>query len=869
MTEQADKYREASTQMNRLAELDDEEAEVKDGVEEQLDVTFKDEKLTGMFFSPYIMSEHEEITKLSTSLNINATEARKQLNVFPKEYRIEEQSIPDIVRKMRKSRREVKGSHRNQMSKAIDTLIDAYADHLQKCIKSITWLNDYTVPLSKMRYNEKDLSKLNKMKDVELRRETIDSLCKYWEAELKQENMAYSKEYSELHKEMRLAKKGFRNAIAKITDQSITKTKKQRLEGEILKSVCDNPKGISAKNIHEIMPSDLHKMSSPNTISKSLKKLEVVLSHGLYFKFSGEIKKNLWAYTAAFIDSDGYITLDRNMNPRVGLIATGSRGRAFMEEMHKSIGFGRMHLDQKSPQQTRLIQRLNFYSQDEVTDLLTKCLPHFRLKKGNAELLLELIRMKKGYKKTDWYKPRCDEIFKLMKWENHKDHVGYDWLKEGIYLTDITKLQKNCKMSTMDGLENHESILKSQKTTMAAVVAQENQRMNRMANPSMRVEEENVNQKVGTIDMDMDIEGDCCSQLKVKVIEYYIDLYEDLLEDMTWEELVEDLVMEGMDRDFYHPTYELHMEDYADWVNEQDCEYLANDYLNSQEAIDIKIIEEYNSCLTSNMGDNFNNKWAMLKSQKTTMMAQKNKVMNRMANPTMRVEEENVNQKVGTIDMDMDIEGDCCSQLKVKVIENTRNNYEELLETRTWEELVRELILDGDKYDVDTYFNTYKATLELEMEGFENWINRVDCEYLVNHYLHESQEDELPMIEEYNLCLTSGMGGDFNTKNAMLKAIIKQQERTFIIDSYEDPYTEEQIAQGAGETVWHDKSVVMAVTAKELGIDEDSDMEEIEEQLLSWLNSKVGFVQGYTWYEITADGKKRDWLNPNTRYDQT
>ena len=165
------------------------------------------------------------------------------------------------------------------------------------------------------------------------------------------------------------------------------------------------------------------------------------------------IKKNIWAYTAAFIDSDGYITLDRNMNPRVGLIATGSRGKAFMEEMHKSIGYGRMHLDQKSPQQTRLIQRLNFYSQDDVTNLLTKCLPHFRLKKGNAKLLLELIRMKKSYKKEEWYKPRCDEIFKLMKWENHKDHVGYDWLKEGIYLTDIAKLQGNCKMSTMDSLE--------------------------------------------------------------------------------------------------------------------------------------------------------------------------------------------------------------------------------------------------------------------------------------------------------------------------------------------------------------------------------------------------------------------------------
>ena len=150
------------------------------------------------------------------------------------------------------------------------------------------------------------------------------------------------------------------------------------------------------------------------------------------------------------------------MNPRVGLVATGERGRAFMEEMHKSIGFGRMHLDQKSPQQTRLIQRLNFYSQNDVREFLTKCLPHFKLKKGNAKLLLELIRMKKSYKKEDWYKGRCDEIFKLMKWENHKDHVGFDWSKEGIDLENISKLQGNCKMSVMDSMENIGTIIKSE-----------------------------------------------------------------------------------------------------------------------------------------------------------------------------------------------------------------------------------------------------------------------------------------------------------------------------------------------------------------------------------------------------------------------
>ena len=383
MTEQADKYRQAARQMNRLAELDEEEAEVKDSIEEQLDTELK-----SIFSNSYVMSEHEEITKLSSQFNINATDARKMLNGFPNEYVIQEHTVPDLVRKMRKARRSLKGEERIRMAKAIDTMIDAYSDHLNKCIESITWLNDYKTPLYKMRYNEKDLSKLHKMKSSELRRETIDALCKYWEAELSQKDMAYGKEYSDLHKEMRQAKKDFRNVIAKITNQSITKSKRQRQEEFILKTVCENP-GITAKAIHDRMPNPMFKSTNANIISKSIKKLDITSCDGAYYKMPSMIKKNIWAYTAAFIDSDGYITLDRNMNPRVGLIATGERGKAFMMEMHKSIGFGRMHLDQKSPQATRLINRLNFYSQDDVTNLLTKCLPHFRLKKGNAELLLE------------------------------------------------------------------------------------------------------------------------------------------------------------------------------------------------------------------------------------------------------------------------------------------------------------------------------------------------------------------------------------------------------------------------------------------------------------------------------------------------
>ncbi len=136
----------------------------------------------------------------------------------------------------------------------------------------------------------------------------------------------------------------------------------------------------------------------------------------------------------------------------VGLVATGDRGKAFMLEMQKSLG-GRLHLDEKSPQDTRLINRLNFYSQKDVHDLLTKCRPHFKLKAEQADILLELIKIKKGYKKESWAKPRIAELFKLMKYENHKDNANYDFIKYGIDIDTVSKFHENSKMTEMDVIE--------------------------------------------------------------------------------------------------------------------------------------------------------------------------------------------------------------------------------------------------------------------------------------------------------------------------------------------------------------------------------------------------------------------------------
>ena len=306
-----------------------------------------------------------------------------------------------------------------------------------------------------------DLKKIHSVKDYSSRLELIDILCKYWEADLELKNTTYSKEYSTLNKTLTSSKKSFRKFIKGITNQSVRKNVSEQVNDFILKSVCDRP-GISARQIHENMDNKLYKRASPQIISKMIDRLGITNVDGAYYKLSGDIKKDLYAYTASFIDSDGYITIDKNYNPRVGLVATGDRGKAFMIEIQKELGIGKLHLDQKSPQGTRPVNRLNFYSQSDVHELLTKCRPYFRMKGANADLLLELVRMKKSYKKQDWYKQRCEEIFKLMKYENHKDHVGYDFTKYGVDIETVAKLHDNCKMGTMDELESISTpILKS------------------------------------------------------------------------------------------------------------------------------------------------------------------------------------------------------------------------------------------------------------------------------------------------------------------------------------------------------------------------------------------------------------------------
>jgi len=438
MGEKGDKLREA-------AELADQEEELQ---ERQKELT---ESLKSQWLDEQPLTSHFEVIKrFSEEYNVGLSKARKEMRTHLKKYEIEGKDIPDMIKELRTYRRTLKGEPKIAVTKSIDNLINAYSSHLDENVNKIYWIKKYKPALKDLTLSEENIIKLSLIHDEDTRREIVDTLCKYWEARLDRDGMAYGEEYARLTKEMASTK---REVNSKIKKYVINIGPKELIKRHIVRLVSEE-QGISARQVHERLPTNLFKKTSPAMISKMARSANVTVVDGALYKMSDEIKKDIYAYTAAFIDSDGYITMDKNHNPRIGLVATGDRGKAFMLEMHKSLGCGRLHLDQKSPQDTKPINRLNFYSRKDVGEILSKCMPFFRLKKKNAEILVELLRMKKSHKKATWYNARKEELFKLMKYENHKDDKNYDFAKYNIDIDTVAKYYENDKTREMDKLES-------------------------------------------------------------------------------------------------------------------------------------------------------------------------------------------------------------------------------------------------------------------------------------------------------------------------------------------------------------------------------------------------------------------------------
>jgi hypothetical protein len=400
--------------------------------------------------------EDDVVKEISKVFSINLSQAYEHISKMPDEPLIEGKSIPIIVKELRNLRRELKGQSRVKMNNTIDHLIKAYSGHLDNCIDNIYWLSPYKPAVKLLTPSLDKLKKMQHIKDGKTRQEIIKHLTTMWECDIEKRGMDYGREYSDLTKSYKQSRSAITAILKDIQHQSIRPSRQNKLDELLIKSVCKNP-GITSNHIHAVLPNSYKKSTSPQTIAKMLKKLQVTNVDGEYYLLSNEIRKNLYSYVAGFIDSDGYITMDSSFSPRIGMIATGNRGRAFFMELEKEMQIGRLHLDQKVGENSRSQHRLNFYSQDDIVKLLDKCLPHLRMKKTQGKLLQEAIRIKKHYRKEPWAKERVEQIFKLVKWENWKDARSQrtkEFEKYNINEEDITKYKQESKWDLMDELDS-------------------------------------------------------------------------------------------------------------------------------------------------------------------------------------------------------------------------------------------------------------------------------------------------------------------------------------------------------------------------------------------------------------------------------
>lgn len=431
--------------------LDDSVKPVKNKLKNQLSKGNLNEWLSRQYGN-----EIDIIKNISKDLNINLTEATKYISPLPVEPLIEGKTIPVLVKELRKMRRKLKGSQRDTLTKGIDHIITAYEEYLQKSLDTIYWLKPYQLGFKKMGHNPTQIQKLYNIKDGETRSKIIELCCKMWENDLEKKSLDYGTDYSNLHNNLNEAKKELRKLLKNIPHQSLRNSKKDMIQKSVFEIISNN-QGLSASEVHSRLSPSYSKISTPQSISKVLKKMNATKIDSEYYLINNLIKKDLYSYVAGFIDSDGFITMDASLSPRIGMIATGNRGRAFFEELEKELKCGRLHLDQKVGENNRSQHRLNFYKQDDILHVLEKCLPHLRMKHTQGQLIQEAIRIKKSYKKTEWAKPRLNEIFKLIKYENWKDSVTQgpkEFEKYGIDPEVVVKYHDNSKMQLMDSLES-------------------------------------------------------------------------------------------------------------------------------------------------------------------------------------------------------------------------------------------------------------------------------------------------------------------------------------------------------------------------------------------------------------------------------
>ena len=346
-----------------------------------------------------------------------------------------------MVKELRKKRRLHK-QHREEIDDAIDLIRGMKKMEVDSLLNSIPWSHEHQDTMKQLGLSERNLKALRK--HAIAREVSLKQACLQWEnandviSKLSQVTGDFSEEQASLWVEALAkrdeSKKMWRNTL----HQSDSLTKKEVVWLESASDVLGEFGAMDSRTIlHHIHQHDARNTGLTTQRLGALLKMhgddfDIVKNTSRWEKATVNdylILKDPWAYTAGFLDADGYITITKRGEGRAGIIATGDRGRLHCEQLHKTLGCGVLQLDLKLHKNSKRSQhRLQFYSKDDLQRLLKNTRPFLQLKKKQADCVLELLDLRG--RSSDLVKQRRDDLYRVVKWENWRDVKAEELLNE-------------------------------------------------------------------------------------------------------------------------------------------------------------------------------------------------------------------------------------------------------------------------------------------------------------------------------------------------------------------------------------------------------------------------------------------------------
>ena len=383
------------------------------------------------------LDEEEERKKKLLALQINTGEVLD--GWFEDQFGL---TALDLVKDLRLKRR-VHKEHAPEIDEAISVIRGLRKAEVHHILDGVSWSADHIDSIEAFNCNDKDLKSFRKF--GESRQVSLKQACIQYEnanqiiTKLSQVEGGWDEQQRQLWVDANRMRKEAKGMWKSILHQTDSLRKSELMALHRVRDLLDYHGPMDSRTMMtHMIDSDGRSKGLPSVqklgaLLKTYGPEYNIIKHQdkweLLSRDMSAIIKDPWAYTAGFLDADGYITISKRGEPRAGIIATGERGKVHCENLYKMLGCGVLQLDLKIHKNSRRSQhRLQFYSKDDITKLLEGTRPHLRLKKEQAKYVLEHLALRG--RDGDMITKRRDELYKLVKWENWRDVKADEMLEE-------------------------------------------------------------------------------------------------------------------------------------------------------------------------------------------------------------------------------------------------------------------------------------------------------------------------------------------------------------------------------------------------------------------------------------------------------